>query len=77
MEQSQAAVAIIGVFPNSSGSRVVFVDSLNRGWLFSPVDDSKCLIDKFPPSIENVLWDANDPNMFVAVDTKVNTCSTS
>jgi hypothetical protein len=41
------------------------------GWLFSPVDDSKCLIDKFPPSIENVLWDANDPNMFVAVDTKV------
>ena len=81
-------VAISSVYPNHTGTRVVFIDAQQRGWLYSPVDDAKCAsdvllrftvligmnraqIEKFPASIENVLWDPNESNMFVGVDTKV------
>ncbi len=62
---------IVAVYPNVQGTRVLFIDSSMKGFLYSPIDD-KCLeIPKFPPSIDKVLWDPFDSSsVFAAIDNK-------
>ncbi|KAG2385456.1 hypothetical protein C9374_003271 [Naegleria lovaniensis] len=63
-------VGIASVFTNIIGTRLVFIDETNAGFLYSPVDDSLCGIESFPSSVDKVLWDQADQNIFVACDSK-------
>lgn len=62
--------SIVKVYPNASGTRVVVQDSLGRAFLYSPVDDEKVDVERFPSSADRALWDPAEPNVFCAVDSK-------
>ena len=59
---------ITKVFPNKKGTKCVCVDNTGNGYLFSPVDDSMLFIPNFAAGTDNILWDQEDPNIFVTVD---------
>ena len=61
---------ILSFYCNPLGSRVVFIDSNHKGYLYSPVDDQCVDIPSFPSTCDIVLFDPIDPNTFVAVDAK-------
>ncbi|EFC50007.1 hypothetical protein NAEGRDRAFT_29690, partial [Naegleria gruberi] len=63
-------VGISSVFTNIIGTRLVFIDETNAGFLYSPVDDSLVGIESFPSSVDKVLWDQADQNVFVVCDSK-------
>jgi WD repeat-containing protein 19 len=56
------------VFPNPTGTRCVLVDTAQMAWLYSPIDDSRLPIPRFPSTARNVLWDAADTGVFVVFD---------
>jgi hypothetical protein len=59
---------LVKVFPNKKGTKCVCVDNTGNGYLFSPVDDSMLFIPNFSAGTDNILWDLEDPNIFVTVD---------
>lgn len=62
-------LAIKGVWPNPTGSRIVFVDGNNDGYIYSPVSDDQLVqIPKFPPTVSKVMWDSADAGVFVVAD---------
>mmetsp|Transcript_44380 Transcript_44380/g.108454 ORF Transcript_44380/g.108454 Transcript_44380/m.108454 type:complete len:1358 (+) Transcript_44380:80-4153(+) len=60
-------IGISHIFPNTAGTRVVFVDESLRGLLYNPVDISTLEIPEFPKGVTAILWDMYDRNTFVAV----------
>lgn len=60
--------AIKKVFPNQSGTRAICVDGTGNGYLYNPVEDSSIFVPNFAPETHHVLWDIDDPNLFVTVD---------
>jgi len=46
------------------------MDNGGNGYLFNPVDDSVLPIPSFSPKTTNVLWDIDEANLFVTVDTE-------
>ena len=59
------------VYPNKSGTRLVFVDNEHKGFVLNPVDNTQIAIPKFPPAASYVLWDTQDKNVFCVADTGV------
>eukprot|EP00357_Protocruzia_adherens_P031508 CAMPEP_0115034576 /NCGR_PEP_ID=MMETSP0216-20121206/40747_1 /TAXON_ID=223996 /ORGANISM="Protocruzia adherens, Strain Boccale" /LENGTH=1399 /DNA_ID=CAMNT_0002413515 /DNA_START=36 /DNA_END=4235 /DNA_ORIENTATION=- len=62
-------IQIMKMFPNLPGTRIVLTDIKGSGFLFNPVDESLITLENFPGSLEQVLWDNQDPNVFAVVDT--------
>ncbi|XP_033828361.1 WD repeat-containing protein 19 [Periophthalmus magnuspinnatus] len=66
------SVGVIKVFPDLNGSRIVFIDDKNGGFLLSPSNATDvCLeLPNFSPTITGVLWDNwhADRGVFVAYD---------
>lgn len=59
---------IIKVFPNPHGTKCVCVDSTGNGFMYNPVLDQAIMIPNFQGGTNNVLWDIDNPNLFVTVD---------
>uniref|UniRef100_A0A8D3DJB4 WD repeat domain 19 n=1 Tax=Scophthalmus maximus TaxID=52904 RepID=A0A8D3DJB4_SCOMX len=65
------SVGVRRVFPDLNGSRLVFFDDKNSGFLFSPANVNSCFeLPNFSPTITGVLWDNwhADRGVFVAYD---------
>ncbi|XP_047124984.1 WD repeat-containing protein 19 isoform X1 [Hydra vulgaris] len=50
-------VGIQKLYPDSSGTKLVFIDDKNDGFVYCPVVDSAHNIQQFPPGVKSVLWD--------------------
>uniref|UniRef100_A0A3Q1K7R2 Uncharacterized protein n=1 Tax=Anabas testudineus TaxID=64144 RepID=A0A3Q1K7R2_ANATE len=63
-------VAVRKVFSDLNGTRLVFIDDKNCGFLLSPATDSCFELPNFSPTITGVLWDNwhADRGVFVAYD---------
>jgi len=59
---------VVKVFPNRKGTKCICIDNTGGGYLFNPVDSSMLFIPDFSASTTSVLWDLEDPNIFVTVD---------
>jgi WD repeat-containing protein 19 len=59
---------IVKVFPNFSGTKCICMDNTGNGYLFNPIDDTTLFVPNFSPNTNNVLWDIDDPELFVTVD---------
>uniref|UniRef100_UPI003AB0C784 WD repeat-containing protein 19 n=1 Tax=Centroberyx gerrardi TaxID=166262 RepID=UPI003AB0C784 len=66
------SVGVRKVFPDPNGSRLVFIDNKNGGFLLSPgnASDSCYELPNFSPTITGVLWEnwPTDRGVFVAYD---------
>ncbi|XP_019956067.1 WD repeat-containing protein 19 isoform X1 [Paralichthys olivaceus] len=66
------SVGVRKVFPDLNGTRLVFIDDKNNGFLLSPANKKDPCIElpNFSPTITGVLWDNwhADRGMFVAYD---------
>eukprot|EP01065_Artemidia_motanka_P034939 TRINITY_DN4291_c0_g1_i2.p1 TRINITY_DN4291_c0_g1~~TRINITY_DN4291_c0_g1_i2.p1 ORF type:complete len:1462 (+),score=461.23 TRINITY_DN4291_c0_g1_i2:98-4483(+) len=65
-----SGLGIRSVYPNPSGTRVVFIDDTNEAYLYNPIDDSATKIERFSPHTDKVLWDTADWGVFVGCDNK-------
>ncbi|KAL9647005.1 hypothetical protein ABK040_013859 [Willaertia magna] len=63
-------MGITSIFPNIIGTRLVFIDESRAAYLYSPVDDTLVGIEDFPTSVDKVLWDNSDQNVFTVCDSK-------
>lgn len=61
---------IVKVFPNLSGTKCICVDDTGNGYLFNPVDDSSLVVPNFSGKTYSILWDVDEANLFVTVDTE-------
>lgn len=61
---------ITKVWPNASGTKCICMDNTGNGFLYNPVEDSQVFVPNFSAQTYNVLWDIDDPNLFVTVDTE-------
>lgn len=61
---------LIKIFPNFSGTKCICMDNTGNGYLYNPIDDSSIFIPNFSSQTNQVLWDIDDPNLFVTVDTE-------
>ncbi|XP_041953534.1 WD repeat-containing protein 19 isoform X1 [Alosa pseudoharengus] len=63
-------VGVRKVFPDPSGTRLIFIDDKSDGFLFSPVNDAVCEIPNFSPTINGAIWETwpGDKGVFVAYD---------
>ncbi|CAH8850820.1 unnamed protein product [Trichobilharzia szidati] len=52
--------AILHIFPNSTGTRVAFIDDKAMAFIHNPVNDQLIEIPEFCPSVTNILWDLKD-----------------
>uniref|UniRef100_A0A671THC5 WD repeat-containing protein 19 n=1 Tax=Sparus aurata TaxID=8175 RepID=A0A671THC5_SPAAU len=64
------SVSVRKVFPDLNGTRLVFIDDKNGGFLLSTATDSCSELPNFSPTITGVLWDNwhADRGVFVAYD---------
>lgn len=53
---------------------MVCIDNTGNGYLFQPVDDTMLFIPNFSSTTENVIWDLDDPHIFVTVDKEKMQC---
>eukprot|EP01112_Ceratiomyxa_fruticulosa_P008153 TRINITY_DN2109_c0_g1_i1.p1 TRINITY_DN2109_c0_g1~~TRINITY_DN2109_c0_g1_i1.p1 ORF type:complete len:1418 (-),score=299.30 TRINITY_DN2109_c0_g1_i1:29-4282(-) len=53
------------VYPNISGTRVVFIDSNHDGFLYNPVNDVLIKIEGISPHTSMIIWDQIDWGVFV------------
>jgi len=61
---------IVKVFPNFSGTKCICMDNTGNGYLYNPIDDTSIFIPNFSAQTNQVLWDIDDPNLFVTVDSE-------
>jgi WD repeat-containing protein 19 len=59
---------IAKVHPNAPGTRVVFIDTNNEGFLYNPVTAHVIKIPEFNASTTKVLWDSADWGVFITVE---------
>eukprot|EP01029_Cantina_marsupialis_P026834 TRINITY_DN7306_c0_g1_i3.p1 TRINITY_DN7306_c0_g1~~TRINITY_DN7306_c0_g1_i3.p1 ORF type:complete len:1019 (-),score=347.17 TRINITY_DN7306_c0_g1_i3:302-3358(-) len=57
---------IISFYPNSTGTRVVFIDSDKEGFMYNPVQAVVIPVEGFDPATQSIIWDNMDPLVFVA-----------
>ncbi len=67
---------IVAVYPNLQGTRVLFIDAANKGFLYSPIDDKSLELPKFPSAVDKVVWDPVDSGVFAAIDSKTKQIAT-
>jgi len=56
------------LYPNYLGTRVLFVDATNVGYMYNPVSSELSIIPAFPDTPRAVLWDTVDKNVILAYD---------
>lgn len=56
---------ITAVYPNNTGTRVIFRDDPNEVFMYNPVDSRVLPIPSPPPNCSNVMWDMQDDCCFV------------
>ena len=56
---------IASLYPNQSGTRVVFVDATHAAHLLSPVSESVLPFPKLPAGVKGFLWDYSDPGVLL------------
>ncbi|EHB16212.1 WD repeat-containing protein 19, partial [Heterocephalus glaber] len=58
------------IFPDSNGTRLVFIDEKSDGFVYCPVNDATYEIPDFSPTIKGILWENWPLNkgVFVAYD---------
>ncbi|XP_071786835.1 WD repeat-containing protein 19-like isoform X1 [Asterias amurensis] len=63
-------VGIRKVYPDPSGTRLVFIDDKSDGFVYNPVNDQILEIPDFSPTVKGVLWEnwPYDKGVFVAYD---------
>eukprot|EP01012_Entosiphon_sulcatum_P034005 TRINITY_DN4306_c0_g1_i1.p1 TRINITY_DN4306_c0_g1~~TRINITY_DN4306_c0_g1_i1.p1 ORF type:complete len:1383 (+),score=422.30 TRINITY_DN4306_c0_g1_i1:301-4449(+) len=61
---------IVSLYPNTNGTRLVFVDSTHAAYMYNPINDQAVQVENFSPTSERILWDAHDWGVFVAADKK-------
>ncbi|XP_033108550.1 WD repeat-containing protein 19-like isoform X2 [Anneissia japonica] len=63
-------VGIRKLFPDPSGTRLVFVDDKSDGFVYNPVNDNTLEIPGFSATVEGVLWEnwPYDKGVFIAYD---------
>jgi len=59
---------IVKIFPNYSGTKCICMDNTGNGFLYNPVDNSTIFIPNFQGQTKTVLWDIDDPNLFITMD---------
>ena len=59
---------ITKVFPNKSGSKCICIDNTGNGYFFNVVDDTMLFVPNFQAGTTNILWDIEDPNIFVTIN---------
>lgn len=68
LSEHKSENSIVKVFPNQSGTKCICMDNTGNGYLFNPIDDSQLMVPNFSSTTYNVLWDIDDPSLFVTVD---------
>ncbi|XP_005392043.1 PREDICTED: WD repeat-containing protein 19 [Chinchilla lanigera] len=63
-------VSVKKIFPDSNGTRLVFIDEKSDGFVYCPVHDATYEIPDFSPTIKGVLWEnwPLDKGVFIAYD---------
>ncbi|XP_038055636.1 WD repeat-containing protein 19-like isoform X2 [Patiria miniata] len=63
-------VGIRRVFPDPSGTRLIFIDDKSDGFVYNPVNDQILEIPNFSPTVKGILWEnwPYDKGVFVAYD---------
>ncbi|XP_076446829.1 WD repeat-containing protein 19-like isoform X2 [Babylonia areolata] len=63
-------VGIRKIFPDPSGTRVIFIDDKSDGYVLNPVMDTVVDIPDFSPTVQGVLWEhwPLDKGVFIAYD---------
>jgi WD repeat-containing protein 19 len=61
---------IVKIFPNPTGTKVICMDNTGNGYLYNPIDDSQVFVPNFSAETNKILWDVDDPNLFVTVDSE-------
>lgn len=59
------------LFADVEGTKLVFIDDHNQGYVYSPANEDIVLIPHFPKTIVGVLWDYAKPSTFIAYDDKI------
>ncbi|XP_055855460.1 WD repeat-containing protein 19 isoform X1 [Episyrphus balteatus] len=59
---------------DSEGTKLIFFDDHQQGFVFLPTTEETLLISDLPKKCEGVLWDLSKSNVFAVYDTKM--CST-
>ncbi|XP_075423964.1 WD repeat-containing protein 19 isoform X2 [Ascaphus truei] len=64
------AVSVKKIFPDSTGTRLVFIDEKTDGFVYCPLNDNEYDIPNFSPTIKGILWDnwPMDKGVFCAYD---------
>ncbi|KAG4079385.1 hypothetical protein HA402_008077 [Bradysia odoriphaga] len=65
------AMGIKQLFADCEGTKLVFIDDHNQGYVYTPANEDVVLIPQFPKTTLGVLWDYAKPSTFVAYDDKV------
>lgn len=60
--------AILQVFPNPKGNRVIFVDARRQTYMYNPVTSNIIHIPGISSSLQLIMWDAVDRGVFAAAD---------
>ncbi|ELT93993.1 hypothetical protein CAPTEDRAFT_173399 [Capitella teleta] len=58
------------IFPNQSGTRLIFIDDKSDGFVYNPVNDNIVEIPEFSPTTKGILWEnwQADRGIFVTHD---------
>jgi WD repeat-containing protein 19 len=60
--------AIARIFPQPVGSKLVYEGDNKAVYMFNPVNDICLPLPQYSGSLENVLWDLADANLFAVLD---------
>ncbi|XP_010623408.1 WD repeat-containing protein 19 [Fukomys damarensis] len=63
-------VSVKKIFPDSNGTRLVFIDEKSDGFVYCPVNDATYEIPDFSPTVKGILWEnwPLDKGVFIAYD---------
>lgn len=56
------------VYCNNNGTRVLIIDNSSKGYVYSPVDNTKIEIQQFSKNAVSVLYDTVDNNILITID---------
>ncbi|XP_067949190.1 WD repeat-containing protein 19-like isoform X2 [Watersipora subatra] len=58
------------IYPDHSGTRLIFVDDRSDGYVYNPVNDELVVVEEFPNQSRGCLWEnsANDRGIFITYD---------
>ena len=64
----QSDKQIARIYPNYSGTKCICIDKSGGSFLFFAGNELLIPIMNFPSKVENVIWDTQDPNIYVAIE---------